>query len=162
MLLLLIAAMGKFRQAAVLMCVVPLALFGGMLALNVRGMTLNVSSAVGFIALFGVAIQNGVIMISDIKHNLKERLALSCAVKESVRSRVRPVVMTAAMAAIGLMPAAVSHGIGSESQRPLAIVIIGGLVGATFFALFVFPLIVEFVYGKMLYDKNGNLKQRSL
>ncbi len=102
------------------------------------------------------------IMISDIKHNLKERLALSCAVKESVRSRVRPVVMTAAMAAIGLMPAAVSHGIGSESQRPLAIVIIGGLVGATFFALFVFPLIVEFVYGKMLYDKNGNLKQRSL
>ena len=96
---------------------------------------------------------------SDIKHNLKERLTLSCAVKESVRSRVRPVVMTAAMAAIGLMPAAVSHGIGSESQRPLAIVIIGGLVGATFFALFVFPLIVEFVYGKMLYD---NLKQRSL
>ena len=82
------------------------------------------------------------------------------AVKTSVRSRVRPVLMTAAMAAIGLMPAALSHGIGSESQRPLAIVIIGGLIGATFFALFVFPLIVEIVYGKMLYDKDGRLKQK--
>lgn len=77
-----------------------------------------------------------------------------------MRSRVRPVLMTAAMAAIGLMPAALSHGIGSESQRPLAIVIIGGLIGATFFALFVFPLIVEIVYGKMLYDKDGRLKQK--
>lgn len=79
-----------------------------------------------------------------------------------MRSRIRPVVMTAAMAAIGLMPAAMSHGIGSESQRPLAIVIIGGLIGATFFALFIFPLIVEMVYKKMLYDKEGNLNQRKL
>ena len=84
------------------------------------------------------------------------------AIKTSMRSRIRPVVMTAAMAATGLMPAAMSHGIGSESQRPLAIVIIGGLIGATFFALFIFPLIVEMVYKKMLYDKEGNLNQRKL
>lgn len=150
------------RDAGLVLLNVPFAAAGGIVALWATGFNFSISAGIGFIALFGICIQNGVIIISDIKHNLKERLALSCAVKESVRSRVRPVVMTAAMAAIGLMPAAVSHGIGSESQRPLAIVIIGGLVGATFFALFVFPLIVEFVYGKMLYDKNGNLKQRSL
>lgn len=150
------------RDAGLVLLNVPFAAAGGIVALWATGFNFSISAGIGFIALVGICIQNGVIMISDIKHNLKERLALSCAVKESVRSRVRPVVMTAAMAAIGLMPAAVSHGIGSESQRPLAIVIIGGLVGATFFALFVFPLIVEFVYGKMLYDKNGNLKQRSL
>ena len=150
------------RDAGLVLLNVPFAAAGGIVALWATGFNFSISAGIGFIALFGICIQNGVIMISDIKHNLKERLALSCAVKESVRSRVRPVVMTAAMAAIGLMPAAVSHGIGSESQRPLAIVIIGGLVGATFFALFVFPLIVEVVYGKMLYDKNGNLKQRSL
>ena len=150
------------RDAGLVLLNVPFAAAGGIVALWATGFNFSISAGIGFIALFGICIQNGVIMISDIKHNLKERLALSCAVKESVRSRVRPVVMTAAMAAIGLMPAAVSHGIGSESQRPLAIVIIGGLVEATFFALFVFPLIVEFVYGKMLYDKNGNLKQRSL
>lgn len=150
------------RDAGLVLLNVPFAAAGGIVALWAIGFNFSISAGIGFIALFGICIQNGVIMISDIKHNLKERLALSCAVKESVRSRVRPVVMTAAMAAIGLMPAAVSHGIGSESQRPLAIVIIGGLVGSTFFALFVFPLIVEFVYGKMLYDKNGNLKQRSL
>ncbi|WP_302443627.1 efflux RND transporter permease subunit [Paraprevotella xylaniphila] len=149
------------RDAGLVLLNVPFAAAGGIVALWATGFNFSISAGIGFIALFGICIQNGVIMISDIKHNLKERLALSCAVKESVRSRVRPVVMTAAMAAIGLMPAAVSHGIGSESQRPLAIVIIGGLVGATFFALFLFPLIVEFVYGKMLYDKNGNLKQRS-
>ena len=146
------------RDAGLVLLNVPFAAAGGIVALWATGFNFSISAGIGFIALFGICIQNGVIMISDIKHNLKERLALSCAVKESVRSRVRPVVM----AAIGLIPAAVSHGIGSESQRPLAIVIIGGLVGATFFALFVFPLIVEFVYGKMLYDKNGNLKQRSL
>ena len=150
------------RDAGLVLLNVPFAAAGGIVALWATGFNFSISAGIGFIALFGICIQNGVIMISDIKHNLKDRLALSCAVKESVRSRVRPVIMTAAMAAIGLIPAAVSHGIGSESQRPLAIVIIGGLVGATFFALFVFPLIVEFVYGKMLYDKNGNLKQRSL
>lgn len=139
-----------------------LAAVGGIIALLITHFNFSISAGIGFIALFGICIQNGVIMISDIKHNIQARLPLPEAIKTSMRSRIRPVVMTAAMAAIGLMPAAMSHGIGSESQRPLAIVIIGGLIGATFFALFIFPLIVEMVYKKMLYDKEGNLNQRKL
>ena len=150
------------RDAGLVLLNVPFAAVGGIAALLITRFNFSISAGIGFIALFGICIQNGVIMISDIKHNLQARLALPDAVKTSVRSRVRPVLMTAAMAAIGLMPAALSHGIGSESQRPLAIVIIGGLIGATFFALFVFPLIVEIVYGKMLYDKDGRLKQKKL
>lgn len=150
------------RDAGLVLLNVPFAAVGGIAALLITRFNFSISAGIGFIALFGICIQNGVIMISDIKHNLQARLALPDAVKTSVRSRVRPVLMTAAMAAIGLMPAVLSHGIGSESQRPLAIVIIGGLIGATFFALFVFPLIVEIVYGKMLYDKDGRLKQKKL
>ena len=150
------------RDAGLVLLNVPFAAVGGIIALLITHFNFSISAGIGFIALFGICIQNGVIMISDIKHNIQARLPLPGAIKESVRSRVRPVVMTAAMAAIGLMPAAMSHGIGSESQRPLAIVIIGGLIGATFFALFIFPLIVEIVYEKMLYDKEGNLKQRKL
>ena len=150
------------RDAGLVLLNVPFAAVGGIVALLLTHFNFSISAGIGFIALFGICIQNGVIMISDIKHNLHARLPLPQAVKASVRSRVRPVVMTAAMAAIGLMPAAMSHGIGSESQRPLAIVIIGGLVGATFFALFIFPLIVEVAYEKMLYDKDGNLNRRKL
>ena len=150
------------RDAGLVLLNVPFAAVGGIIALLITHFNFSISAGIGFIALFGICIQNGVIMISDIKHNIQSKLPLPEAIKTSMRSRVRPVVMTAAMAAIGLMPAAMSHGIGSESQRPLAIVIIGGLIGATFFALFIFPLIVEMVYEKMLYDKEGNLKQRKL
>ena len=150
------------RDAGLVLLNVPFAAAGGIVALWATGFNFSISAGIGFIALFGICIQNGVIMISDIKHNLHTRLSLPDAVKTGMRSRIRSIVMTAAMAAIGLLPAAMSHGIGSESQRPLAIVIIGGLIGATFFALFVFPLIVEWVYSKMLYDKEGNLLQRKL
>ena len=150
------------RDAGLVLLNVPFAAVGGIAALLITRFNFSISAGIGFIALFGICIQNGVIMISDIKSNLKSKIPLPESIKASVRSRIRPVVMTALMAAIGLMPAAMSHGIGSESQRPLAIVIIGGLVGATFFALFVFPLIVESVYNKMLYDKDGKLMQRKL
>ena len=150
------------RDAGLVLLNVPFAAVGGIIALLITHFNFSISAGIGFIALFGICIQNGVIMISDIKHNIQARLPLPEAIKTSMRSRIRPVVMTAAMAATGLMPAAMSHGIGSESQRPLAIVIIGGLIGATFFALFIFPLIVEMVYKKMLYDKEGNLNQRKL
>lgn len=150
------------RDAGLVLLNVPFAAVGGIVALLITHFNFSISAGIGFIALFGICIQNGVLMISEIKHNIHQRLPLPEAIKTSMSSRVRPVVMTAAMAAIGLMPAAMSHGIGSESQRPLAIVIIGGLIGATFFALFIFPLIVEVVYEKMLYDKNGNLNQRKL
>ena len=150
------------RDAGLVLLNVPFAAVGGIAALLITGFNFSISAGIGFIALFGICIQNGVIMISDIKANLKLGSPLQEATKEGVRSRIRPVIMTAAMAAIGLLPAAMSHGIGSESQRPLAIVIIGGLIGATFFALFVFPLIVEVVYERMLYDKNGKLLQRRI
>lgn len=150
------------RDAGLVLLNVPFAAVGGIMALLITRFNFSISAGIGFIALFGICIQNGVIMISDIKGSLKDKYSLDEALRRSVRSRVRPVVMTAAMAAIGLMPAAMSHGIGSESQRPLAIVIIGGLIGATFFTLFVFPLMVEIAYSRMLYDKEGNLLQRRL
>ncbi len=160
--IILFVLFGNARDAGLVLLNVPYAAVGGILALLITRFNFSISAGIGFIALFGICIQNGVIMISDIKSNLKARSPLDVAVKQSVRSRVRSVLTTASMAAIGLMPAALSHGIGSESQRPLAIVIIGGLIGATFFTLFVFPLMVEAFYRRMLYDKDGKLLQRRL
>lgn len=139
MLLLLFAALGQFRQAALLMFVVPLALFGGMLALNIRGMTLNVSSAVGFIALIGVAIQNGVIMISHINNLRATGTELREAVITGTKHRFRPILMTATVAILGLLPASLSTGIGSDVQRPLATVIVYGLLFATIVTLYILP-----------------------
>lgn len=139
MFILLIFAFGKVRQAGLLMVVVPLALFGGMAALNVRGMTLNVSSAVGFIALIGVAIQNGIIMISHINHLRDRGRGLRRAVIEGASHRMRPVLLTASVAVLGLFPASISTGIGSDVQRPLATVIVYGLIFATVVTLFILP-----------------------
>ncbi|MBP5211125.1 MAG: efflux RND transporter permease subunit [Bacteroidales bacterium] len=150
MFLLLIIAFGKVRQATLLMCVVPLALFGGMLALNVRHMTLNVSSAVGFIALIGVAIQNGVIMISHINNLRKEGTELKEAVIDGAAHRMRPILMTATVAVLGLFPASISTGIGSDVQRPLATVIVYGLLFATVITLFILPTLYYMVEKKAL------------
>jgi cobalt-zinc-cadmium resistance protein CzcA len=125
---------------------VPFALIGGILALHVTRINFGISAGVGFIALFGICVQNGVILISEIHKQLKTISDIQQAIFNAVKIRTRPVVMTAMMAAIGLMPAAMSTGIGSESQKPLAIVIIGGLVTATLFTLLIFPLI----YGRSL------------
>lgn len=150
------------RDAGLVLLNVPFAAVGGICALLITQTNFSISAGIGFIALFGICIQDGVIMISAIKKNILTQPSLKDAVHHSVRSRVRPVIMTATMAAIGLLPAATSHGIGSESQRPLAIVIIGGLVCATVFTLFVFPLIIERIYEKEIYDKNGKLLPRKL
>lgn len=139
MFMLLYAAFGRFRQAGLVLMIVPLALFGGMLALNVRGMTLNVSSAVGFIALFGVAIQNGVLMISHINGLRKDGFSLIKAVKDGARHRFRPILMTATVAILGLLPASLATGIGSDVQRPLATVIVYGLMFSTIITLFALP-----------------------
>lgn len=139
MFLLLFGAFGIFRQASLLMGVVPLALFGGMLALNIFGMTLNVSSAVGFISLFGVSIQNGVIMIAHINDLRKEGTGLKEAVITGAHHRFRPIIMIATVAILGLFPASVSTGIGSDVQRPLATVIVYGLFFATIITLYVLP-----------------------
>ncbi|HXL55009.1 MAG TPA: efflux RND transporter permease subunit, partial [Chitinophagaceae bacterium] len=125
---------------------VPFALAGGIIALLITGTNFNISAGIGFIALFGICIQNGVIIISVINQNLVKRIALNEAIKTGVISRVRPVVMTALMAIFGLLPAAISTGIGSETQKPLAIVIVGGLISATLLTLVIFPMIVLGVY----------------
>ncbi|MBC7388569.1 MAG: efflux RND transporter permease subunit [Opitutaceae bacterium] len=127
---------------------VPFALIGGIWALFITGTNFSISAGVGFIALLGVCIQNGVILITVFKQNVNTKMPLQQAIREGVISRIRPVVMTALMASLGLLPAALSTGIGSETQKPLAIVVIGGLITSTFLTLFVFPLIVGYIYGK--------------
>ncbi len=137
--ILLYGAFGVLRYAALILVNVPLALLGGMVALMIRGMTLNVSSAVGFITLFGVAVQNGVILVSGLNELRKTGMPLAEAVAVGATQRLRAVVLTATVAALGMLPAALAHGIGSDVQRPLATVVVGGLVSATLLTLFVLP-----------------------
>nr|WP_294859667.1 CusA/CzcA family heavy metal efflux RND transporter [uncultured Fluviicola sp.] len=139
--ILLFIMFNNARDAAYVLINVPFALIGGILALHITGMNFGISAGVGFIALFGICVQNGVILISEFHKQAKSMDDLNQAIVNAVKVRTRPVVMTAMMAAIGLLPAAISTGIGSESQKPLAIVIIGGLVTATIFTLLVFPII---------------------
>lgn len=137
--ILLYGAFSSLRHAALILAMVPLALLGGMVALLVRGMTLNVSSAVGFITLFGVAVQNGVILISGLNELRREGLPLREAVLQGATLRLRAVLLTATVAALGMLPAALARGIGSDVQRPLATVVVGGLLSATLLTLFVLP-----------------------
>lgn len=139
MFILLFWTFNKFNQAGLIMSIVPLALFGGMLALNIFGITLNVSSAVGFIALFGVSIQNGVLMVAHINTLRKHGKSLKEAVIDGTRHRFRPIVMITAVAVLGLLPASLATGIGSDIQRPLATVIVYGLFFATIITLYVLP-----------------------
>ncbi len=135
---------GNVKDAGLVLLNVPFALIGGILALHATGTIFGISAGVGFIALFGICVQNGVILISVFNQNLTDGLSLDKAIAEGVHARIRPVVMTAMMAAIGLLPAAVSSGIGSETQKPLAIVVIGGLITATVLTLLIFPIIYRF------------------
>jgi len=145
--LILFITFGNAKDALLTILNVPFALIGGILALHITGMNFSISAGIGFIALFGICIQNGVILISVFRKNLEqEHMPLNEAILNGVMSRVRPVIMTALMAAIGLTPAALSHGIGSESQRPLAVVVIGGLVTATFLTLLILPIIYSITY----------------
>jgi cobalt-zinc-cadmium resistance protein CzcA len=139
--LLLYGAFGTLRHAALILISVPLALLGGMVALHLRGMTINVSSAVGFIALFGVAVQNGVIMVSALNRARDSGLPLPQAVLRAASERLRSVLMTAGVATVGLLPAAMARGIGSDVQRPLATVVVGGLVSATLLTLAILPVL---------------------
>jgi heavy metal efflux system protein len=120
---------------------IPFALVGGLGGLALAGLHLSVSAAVGFIALAGISVQNGVIMVEQMKYLMREGARVNEAVIEGAVARLRPIMMTALMAGLGLMPAALSHGIGSETQRPFAVVIVGGLVTATLFTLLLLPLL---------------------
>ncbi len=154
--LILFITFGNVKDAVLTIMNVPFALIGGILALHVTGMNFSISAGIGFIALFGVCIQNGVILISVFRKNLEDKMSLDEAISKGVISRVRPVVMTALMAAIGLLPAAMSTGIGSETQKPLAIVVIGGLITSTLLTLMILPVIYSRVY--ILIHKRENRK----
>lgn len=154
--LILFITFGNVKDALLTILNVPFALIGGILALHITGMNFSISAGIGFIALFGVCIQNGVILISVFRKNLEQHLPLHKAVLDGVISRVRPVVMTALMAAIGLLPAAISTGIGSETQKPLAIVVIGGLITSTILTLLILPIIYSLVH--VFLHKRQNMK----
>ena len=143
---LLFVAFGNVKDAGLVLVNVPFAMIGGIWALHATGTIFSISAGIGFIALFGICIQNGVILISVFKKNLENGMPLNAALVRGVAERTRPVIMTALMAAIGLVPAAVSTGIGSETQKPLAIVVIGGLISATVLTLMIFPLVFEWGY----------------
>ena len=136
---LLYMALGSARDAAVIFSGVPLALTGGVLALWLRDIPLSISAGVGFIALSGIAVLNGLVMVSFIR-DLRERgMALDAAILEGALTRLRPVLMTALVAALGFLPMAFNTGIGSEVQRPLATVVIGGILSSTLLTLLVLP-----------------------
>nr|WP_221188219.1 CusA/CzcA family heavy metal efflux RND transporter [Endobacter medicaginis] len=139
MLGLLFVGLGNFRHALLTLGIVPLATLGGLVALHVTGETLNVATAVGFIALFGVAVQNGIIMVSHLNAMRAEGLSLREAVLRGAADRFRPVLMTATVASLGMLPAALAHGVGTDVQRGLATVVVGGLAVATLLTLFILP-----------------------
>jgi cobalt-zinc-cadmium resistance protein CzcA len=143
-LLVLYMLFNRMSRAVIVMMNVPLSLSGAVFALYITHFHLSVSAAVGFIALFGVAVQNGVIMVSYFDHLRDQRVPFREAVIEGAMTRLRPVLMTAMLATFGLIPAALSTGIGSDTQKPLAIAIIGGLVADVLTGtLFVLPVLYE-------------------
>jgi cobalt-zinc-cadmium resistance protein CzcA len=141
---LLFWAFQSVRYATLILMNVPFALIGGLVALWLTGINLSVSAAVGFIALFGIAVQNGVILVSELNALGRQGLPLHDAIVTGATSRLRPVVMTALMAMLGLLPAALSSSVGSETARPFAVVIIGGLVSATLLTLTILPLLYRY------------------
>ncbi len=139
MIVLLFAQFGALRQVALILGVVPLATLGGLIALHITGVTVNVASAVGFVALFGVAVMNGVIMVSNLNRMRDTGLPLVDAVIAGASERLRPVLMTATVATLGMLPAAMATGVGSDVQRSLGTVVAGGLLLATLLTLFIVP-----------------------
>lgn len=129
------------KDATIVLLNVPFALIGGILGLYITNINFSISAGVGFIALFGLCVQNGVILVSIFNKNIANKMPLWEAITSGAITRVRPVVMTALMAGLGLLPAALSTGIGSETQRPLAVVVIGGLISATILTLLILPVI---------------------
>jgi cobalt-zinc-cadmium resistance protein CzcA len=148
--LLLFVTFGRLRQAGLVLLNVPFALVGGVAALWIRGLTLNLSASVGFIALFGVAVLNGVVLVAAVNKLRDDGLALRDAVVTGASTRLRPVLMTALVAALGFVPMALSHGAGAEIQRPLASVVIGGVITSTLLTLMVLPTLYEVVEKRLL------------
>jgi len=138
--LLLFSAFGSLWDATIILVNMPIALLGGLVGLGVAGMTLSVSAAVGFIALLGQAVLNGVLVLSAIRARLDRGEPLWTATLEGARERLRAILMTAMLASLGLLPAALSHAIGSETQRPIAVVVVGGTISSALLTLIVLPV----------------------
>jgi len=132
-------ALRSVKAAALIFLNVPFAISGGVIALTIRGIPFSISAGVGFIALFGVAVLNGLVLVSFSQHLQRERRTAAEAIDEAARLRLRPVLMTALVASFGFLPMALSTSPGSEVQRPLATVVIGGLITATMLTLLVLP-----------------------
>lgn len=130
----------SYKIAAIILALAPTTLIGGLFGLAISGLHLSISAAVGFIAVSGIAIQNGVIMVEEIVEMLRNGKPFDQAVREGAVLRMRPIIMTALMAGLGLLPAALSSGIGSETQRPFAVVIVGGIISATICTLYLLPV----------------------
>jgi cobalt-zinc-cadmium resistance protein CzcA len=139
MLIFLTIGTRSLRQAVLILGVVPLATLGGLVSLHLTGQTLNVASGVGFIALFGVAVQNGIIMVANLNRMRSAGLELHDAIMQGATERLRPVLMTATVATLGMLPAAIHTGVGSDVQRGIATVVVGGLAISTVLTLFVLP-----------------------
>ena len=138
----------SFLEAAIIYLAIPLSAIGGVVALWLRGMPFSVSAGIGFIALFGVAVLNGIVLLSFFKQLANEGLGVEERLKKGLELRFRPVIMTAAVASLGFLPMALSHSPGAEVQRPLATVVIGGLITATFLTLVVIPVVYSIVMGR--------------
>jgi cobalt-zinc-cadmium resistance protein CzcA len=138
---LLFVAFDSAKLATAVLLTVPFSAVGGLLAMPLAGLNLSVAALVGFVALFGVSIQNSVILVTRIRDLRREEAVLREAIMEGAASRVRPMVMTALMALLGLLPMALSTGVGAETARPFAVVIIGGLITGTILTLFILPLL---------------------
>jgi cobalt-zinc-cadmium resistance protein CzcA len=137
--ILLFDAFGSFKSAALIVLNIPFAMVGGIFALLLTGIHLSVSAAIGFIALFGQAVLNGVVMVTYFNQLRNSGSSPEDAVVEGSLVRLRTVLMTGLLAMLGLLPMALSHGIGAETQKPLAVVVIGGLISATLLTLLVLP-----------------------
>ena len=144
---LLVVALGSFRDAAIIFTGVPLALTGGIAALLVRGIPFSISAAVGFIALTGIAVLNGLVMVTFIRDLRESGRSLDDSIVDGALTRLRPVLMTALVASLGFVPMALNTGIGSEVQRPLATVVIGGIISATALTLVALPALYRIVHG---------------
>ncbi|OGF22762.1 MAG: cation transporter [Candidatus Eisenbacteria bacterium RBG_19FT_COMBO_70_11] len=138
----------SWLDATLVFTAVPFATIGGVVALWMRGLPFSISAAVGFIALFGVAVLNGLVLVSTIRQNLRAGSALREAIEYAAERRLRPVLMTALVASLGFVPMAFNTGIGAEVQRPLATVVIGGIVSSTLLTLFVLPVLYSMVGGR--------------
>jgi len=154
---LLFWAFRSVRLAILVLGMVPFTLVGGFAALGLAGLHMSVSAAVGFIAVAGISVQNGVIMAEEVLFRVREGAKATTAILEGAVSRLRPILMTALMAGLGLLPAALSQGIGSETQRPFACVIVGGIVTGTLFTLLVLPVALR-LFGDF-FDRNDQMDQ---